>query len=533
MLPPPMAVTPNRRRLIVLIVLLAAAGGWRLSHRAHSLTTGGAATRVGAAETTWQIGELRLQPCTVGKANTQSGVAAWCTRFEVPEDRARPTGRRIGLRVAVIRSNAEKPRADWLVFLDGGPGGAATDDYPQLQGAFGDMARRRHILLVDQRGTGGSNALSCEAADDRSSASSAPADSDTGVVDQRNRIVPDHLAARLNQCLASLGTKSDPAQYTTGAAIADLEALRLALGAPQLNLLGVSYGTRVAQQYATAYPAAVRSVVLDSAVPNTLYLASEHAQNLEASLQAQFARCHTDTACRQRFSDPYAAMHALRRQLQVHPVSVSARDPLTHAPFTRAYGAGDLAATMRLFAYSPLTAALLPLGIDAALKGDITPLQAQEKLIIDVVSERLTDGMGLSVACAEDADGLKHNPADEDTLLGNSLVDYLLHACQSWPRGTRSAGFHQPFRSSAPVLVLAGEFDPVTPPRYAEAIAAGLGNARLLKLRGQGHGVMNAGCMPRLLGQFIDELQPAQLDAACLDRLGYVPAFLSYSGAAP
>jgi pimeloyl-ACP methyl ester carboxylesterase len=141
--------------------------------------------------------------------------------------------------------------------------------------------------------------------------------------------------------------------------------------------------------------------------------------------------------------------------------------------------------------------------------------------------------MGLSVMCAEDADSLRHNPADDESMLGNSLVDVVTRACQTWPRGLRRSDFHAPFQTAAPVLVLAGEFDPVTPMRYGEEIVRPLANARLLKVKGRGHGVMSAGCMPRLLSQFIDELLPAKLDASCLDRLGYVPAFLGYSGAGP
>ena len=526
-----MALDARRRRLIVILVVLAAAGGWRLSQQRAPRRAAPADRPAASAPSTWQAGTLRFQSCTVGKANTQSGAAGWCTRFEVPEDRGRPEGRRISLRVAVIRSTAEQPAADWLVFLDGGPGGAATDDFPQLRAAFADMARRRHILLVDQRGTGGSNALACEDA-----TQSEHLDADAAVVDRRNRIVVDHLKLRLGRCLAALRSRADPAQYTTAAAVDDLEAVRQALGSPRFDLVGVSYGTRVAQQYARAYPEAVRSIVLDSAVPNALYLGNDHARNLESSLKAQFARCSADSACAGRFGDPYARLHELRRRLQQQPVQAAARDPLSHEAFTRPFGAGDLASTARLFAYSPLTAALLPLGVDAALKGDVTPLLSQEKLIIDVVAERLTDGVGLSVACAEDVDGLKHEPADEDTLLGTSLVDYIVHACETWPRGARRADFHAPFQSRAPLLVLAGEFDPVTPVRYGADILRNLGagaNARLLTLKGQGHGVMSAGCMPRLLGEFIDSLQPAQLNAGCLDRLGYVPAFLGYSGAAP
>jgi predicted esterase len=80
-------------------------------------------------------------------------------------------------------------------------------------------------------------------------------------------------------------------------------------------------------------------------------------------------------------------------------------------------------------------------------------------------------------------------------------------------------------RSDRPVLLLSGDLDPVTPARYGEQVARFLPNGRHLVLRGQGHNVMGAGCMPRLMGQFIETADARSLDARCLDRLTYTPLF--------
>jgi pimeloyl-ACP methyl ester carboxylesterase len=309
--------------------------------------------------------------------------------------------------------------------------------------------------------------------------------------------------------------------------------VRQALGAPQLDLIGVSYGTRVAQQYARRYPAAVRSIVLDSAVPNPLALGSEHAGNLEAALKARFATCTHTEPCRQKFGDPYRSLIELRDRLRRAPQTLTARDPVSFAPQPYTFGEDDLAGTVRLFMYSPITAALLPLSISEALHGNFQPLLGQQQLAIDSVSERLTDGVGLSVACAEDADLLAPRPEDAATLLGNSLLDFQRAGCEVWHHGTRPADFHEPFTGALPTLLLAGEYDPVTPPRYASAIASGLPNSRVLLLKGQGHGVMAIGCAPRLVDEFIEHLEPGRLDARCLEALGDTPAFLDFNGAAP
>jgi pimeloyl-ACP methyl ester carboxylesterase len=479
------------------------------------------AARSGGAR---QIGQLSFEACEIGGNAASGTLHAWCTHFDVPEDWEQPQGRHIALRVAVVESTSAQAADDLVVFLDGGPGGAATEDFVAYAPAFAELNRRHRILLVDQRGTGGSNPLRCEASDQEQEAAVVGAD---------NRVDRAVVQAQLRRCLMVLAGRADPRHYTTTAAVRDLEAVRQALGAPRLDLVGVSYGTRVAQQYATRHAAAVRSIVLDSAVPNTLVLGSEHARNLENALQSRFAECRATAACRQRFGDPYDSLRRLRERLRGQPQQLRARDPVSFEPVDERLGAAELAGIVRLYAYSAPSAALLPLTIDEALRGHFEPLLGQARLLSDALVEQLTDGAGLSVSCAEDADRLRPEPRDADTLLGNTLVDYALAACEIWPRGSRPADFHAPFVTPLPVLVLGGEFDPVTPLRYGQAIVQALPNARLLRAPGQGHAVMSAGCMPRLVAEFVTRPEPRKLDDRCLQRLGSVPAFLDFSGAAP
>ena len=156
--------------------------------------------------------------------------------------------------------------------------------------ALAPLRKRHHILLVDQRGTGASNPLDCE--DDLTLEGDKP----------DRRAVPPALGdaaaqqAATRRCLAALAPRAAPQFYaTTDAVRADLEAVRQALGGHALDLVGVSYGTRVAQQYRVRYPQAVRSIVLDSPVPNRVALLSEHARNLEAALQQRLALWWRDT----------------------------------------------------------------------------------------------------------------------------------------------------------------------------------------------------------------------------------------------
>jgi pimeloyl-ACP methyl ester carboxylesterase len=512
----------TRRIALLLVVILAVA--MRYVHRPPARSAPRPAAAVSLADQL-RRGALSLRRCEIGRRGVGgAGTAdAFCTTFDVPEDWDAPAGRHIGLRVAIVKSTAARSDGDPVVFLDGGPGGAATEDYPAIAGALGPLRQRRDILLIDQRGTGGSNALACP----KSTAARQAPGPYAGSSDMASSL------QLVRQCLEAVRIHAAPEHYTTTDAIRDLEAIRQALGAPLLDLLGVSYGTRVAQQFAARYPRSVRSIILDSTVPNVLALGNDHARNLERTLQSLFARCDADERCKQSFGDPYATLYRLRDRLRVQPQALSVRDPSSFEPLHLDFGAGDLAAIVRINAYSPLTAALLPLTLYQADQGNYAPLASQKKWVADDLASQITGGMELSVVCAEDADLLRARPEDAATLLGNTQIAKIQSACSVWPRGLRPADFHEPLTSALPVLVLAGQYDPVTPPAYADEVLRTLSNARLLLARGQGHGVIGAGCMPRLVSQFLDELKPLSLDDRCLLQLGDTPAFIDFNGAAP
>jgi pimeloyl-ACP methyl ester carboxylesterase len=524
------------RNALRIAVAVAAVGwfGWSYlrSHEKSSAPVDAASAPATAASApakplppakpkTWKVGSLTLKSCELGRPGSGARAAAWCATFEVPENRADPHGRKIGLRLALVRSDAAAADRDMVVLLAGGPGEAATESWSMVAPAFEEVLKHHDVVLLDQRGTGGSHPLSCKADED-------DAGDDTALVPDL-----DKTRKEVQACLDEVGKRADPRYYTTTVAVQDLEDVRQALGAPAFDLVGVSYGTRVAQQYLMRHADAVRSVVLDSPVPNQAVLGEDFAANLEHALKLDFAQCTATPACRQRFGDPMQTLYQLRDALRANPHTVSFRDPQSWATVTRPLNEYALAGVVRMFAYTPETAALLPLSIDAAAHGDVGPLLGQAKLLSGDLSGDMNNGMSMSVICSEDADLLKPRPQDADTMLGNHLVDAIQAECSVWPHGARPADFHAPLKSDKPVLILSGELDPVTPPSYGRTILAGLGNARQLLLKGMGHGELVRGCMPKVLARFIDKPDPKDLDAGCLDRLGPTPAYVNFNGATP
>jgi pimeloyl-ACP methyl ester carboxylesterase len=503
---PPMPFPTLRRAMLAAVALVLLATATASAARDAS---------------TRSLGSLAFTPCTLVAPGMPATVKALCTTLDVPEDRNAPDGRKVSLAIAWVPSTSPQASPDPVFMLAGGPGQSARESYPGIAGVFDRVLRSRHVILVDQRGTGGSNRLACLDAEGRNAFS------------ETDDATPEAAARFARDCAARLSKRADLRHYTTSDAVADLDAVRAAIGAETINLVGISYGTRVAQTYLRRYPARVRTVILDGVVPPDLILGSEHAKNLEAALDRQFAICEATPECVERYGRPREALATLRARLREAPIPVRYRHPITGEYEDGELNAAALSTVVRLFAYSPRTAALLPRTLARAAAGEPETLLAQARMIGELVGDQIVHGMQLSVICAEDARKLVADPADADTLLGTAFVEVTLAQCAEWPAGRAPDDFFAPLASDKPVLLFSGEHDPVTPPRYGERALAGYANGRHLVARGAGHNVLPVGCIPRLLAKFLDTADAKGLDAACLDELGDTPPFTGSYGPEP
>lgn len=467
------------------------------------------------------FGQIRFEPCSLQAPGMPVSVEAQCGSLEVPENRDDPGSRRISLGIAWIPVD-EGAEPDPVVLLAGGPGQAAKQAYPMVHGAFRDARRARHVILVDARGTGDSQPLVCRDADGMAAITEGDEDS------------PEQARNFARRCADTLGRDADLRFYSTSEHIDDLEAVRKALGVPQFNLVGVSYGTRVAQQFAKRYPGSTRSIVLDSVVPNSLVLGSDHSANLQAALNQQFARCRDDAACAENLGDPRALLDRVAETLRggdLPPVRFRAARSGEWQEEVPTFG--HLAILLRMYAYSPETATVLPFLLHEAANGRYEAMLAQAESLGANLTEQIYHGMQLSVSCTEDADELRADPSQEGSVIGNQLVEFTRAQCEVWPKGVRDPAFREPLDGDVPVLLLSGELDPVTPPSYADEVASHLSKARHLVLPGQGHSVVGLGCAPKLFAQFLEKLDPSGLDAECLQRLKPLPPFAGPYGWEP
>ncbi|HTY50182.1 MAG TPA: alpha/beta hydrolase [Steroidobacteraceae bacterium] len=511
------------RPATLLLYLLALAGAPGLLRGAvASIGEGAAATGspgAGNSAAAAAAGAgIRFTPCRLVHPSQILAVDAECGHLNVSENPAAPGGRQIALNIARVPAVSENKRPDPLFLLAGGPGQAATVLYTEVAPMLALIHRDRDIILLDQRGTGGSNFLGCPE-------------------DPTPHPTPAQTVTDARDCLAKLATHADPAYYTTSLAVRDLEAVRRALGYAHINLYGASYGTRVAQQYLRRHPAQVRTLILDGVVPPQMNIGVDGAIDAQHSLEHILARCTATPACRQRFGDALATFDAVHRRLLLHPASVSLPDPSTAEPRTLEFGAEDLATVVHIASYGTDQAALLPLDLDQASRGNFIPLAAQLLIYERSLQQDVAEGMYASVICSEDAPGFAtaDRAALALTYMGTAPLADLAATCSVWPRGPVDPDLHAPLVSATPVLLLSGSDDPVTPPVYAREAAAHLSHALQVVLQGLGHGQVTAPCVDRLMQRFLDTAAVTGLDAelACAERARPAPFAVSFAGPPP
>jgi pimeloyl-ACP methyl ester carboxylesterase len=448
-----------------------------------------------------------------------------CGAVSRPLDPGRPEAARIEVHYVVVPALARRKLPDPVFLLAGGPGQSAIALAPQLMPVFARLNQRRDIVFVDQRGTGRSAPLDCE--EPREMALAEAADPPRQL--QRLAACRERLAA-----LPYLRQAANLGLFTTTLAMQDLEAVRRALGAERINLVGASYGTRAALEYQRQFPQAVRRSVLDGVVPPDMALPASAGVDAQAALDGLFAACQAEPACTLEWPALRRDWEALLASL---PRTATVADPLTGQAQTFTLTRELVLGAVRAPLYVPALAAALPAAMAAAARGRFEPLAALAGTLSRRTGPRLFTGMHFSAVCAEDAPRLASSDDAPARDFGRGLAPLYEQACADWPRGAVPADFYRIPPAPAPVLLLSGGLDPATPPRHAQRVAAALGvKAKPVVVPNAGHGLLGSGCVPDLLLRFIDardEADALALDASCVTSMPRPPAFVPPSTERP
>lgn len=439
-----------------------------------------------------------------------AGVDMECGTLEVPADREDPDGGEIELAFGIVKSDAPDLADDPVVYLSGGPGQSTLELVPQgFAQLYEPLATNRDLVLLDQRGTGLSEpSLACDEYTDVALESLG-----SDLPDEELEADALDALAECHERLADDG--ADFADYNSAASAADLEDLRVALDYDEWNLYGISYGARLAQQAMRDHPDGIRSVVLDSAYPADADLYAEMPGNAERAMEALFTTCADDPACAAAYPDLRRTFTDLVGKLNAAPAPITLVDGATGERVEDELDGDALVGFLFDSLYSTELIGRLPEIITEAAAGEFGSIG----LLLGAQTQSLdfqAIGQQLAVQCNEEVsfgsrDDVAAAAADHPLVAGYfesgpSSGSGIFDVCETWDAGEADAEANEALTSDIPTLVLAGDLDPITPPRWGEQIAGDLSQAYFVQFPFTGHGSLPShDCAVDITADFLDQ----------------------------
>lgn len=465
-------------------------------------------------------------PASVSNAESalawQAGYRSAECWFDVPVDRIIECGYlstpadsgKFRLPAVIFRDQSADHRPDPVVYLSGGPGNSSFLEPENIDDWYYwlDTAElSRDLVLLDQRGTGLSEPRwGCE---------------------NYNRFVREVLRVNLSleqeyqraydtihQCLQEVRRQGfKQSDYSTTHSAADLSQLMRALGYEQWNVMGVSYGTRLALEWLRRDGTSIRSLILDSVYPLNKGLLNERPELLHRSLQNLWANCARGDIC----NDPQLlgdTQHIEQRfwqamdRLAANPITLSASNWQGDWPVRVVLNDQRFLSVVYSAQYDSYLHSVI---IDAIneINGEQRGQEALEQVVEHSVNGELSSEFNtlvyLAIECGEtppiNEQEYNQTSAKYPKLQQYTRFDWRYDVCKDFSARKDLQEFHRVFAFDTPTLMLAGELDPVTPVTWARQLQQQARNSQLLVMPSLGHGVTaSSECIHTLLHTFLD-----------------------------
>ncbi len=451
--------------------------------------------------------------------DTPYGFHARCGYVTLPQDYEKPGDGSVAIFFSVIHSASGEKQPDPLVYLVGGPGSSGSQ---LLQTSFRKYLRafagERDIIIIDQRGTGLSDPpLYCREALFRMDE----------ILQSHHREHAELMLEILEDCqqrLKRAGVRFDT--YHSDNSARDIVNVLLALDYEQWNLVGVSYGSRLALVMMRDYPQFIRSVILDSVYPPQADIYVDSYYHGERALGVLFKACAKSESCNTRYPDLKEVFYRLYDRLNMAPMMASYSPPRSQPLEIEISG-------YRL--YDWVFSWLYEVGAIQQIPQIIYDLdrgQAHNAVRFGTAYEAnltsLSLGMHYTVQCQEEYGESVYRDYASLLAAHPHLSGYLRYPvegaatlprlCEMWMAEARPASVNDPVESDLPALLLSGNFDPITPPTYADMAAATLTTSYNFVLPHVGHGVLRSDrCAVDIAVDFINA-PLSEPDSSCIAR---------------
>jgi len=448
---------------------------------------------------------LSLHPCEL--PGIQGDVR--CGTYEVFEDRSANSGRTIKLKIVVLKSLG-KPAPDAVFPLHGGPGAPATGlvELANL-GILGPVRQDHDLVFVDQRGTGGSNPLTCDVDDDTKDITSFFADI----------LPPDKVRA----CREKLQEHADLRLYTTPIAMDDLDEVRAALGYSKIDLLGISYGTIASQVYMRQHPEHVRSAFLVGVATPNIKQPLLFPRSAQHAMDLLFVDCSADETCHTAFPRLQEEFGVVLSRFNNGPLPVELIDPVSKKRAQIRLSRSSFVEGIRLAMYSTDSQRFVPKIIHQAYENDYVPFEVAAVYLSPGAA--VARGVYFTVTCSEGVPFIAAKELAEETkntYVGAERVQRHINACKYWPKGNIAPSYIDPVKSDLPVLMISGEVDGSSPTWFGESALKFLPNGRQLKIRYLGH-QFEGNCLRDIFTSFIKDGSAKNLDTSCTEKIRRPP----------
>lgn len=468
------------------------------------------------------IPRFEVSPCQFDLPDGQvEGETVECGYLVVPENRADPNSPIIKLAVAIFKSTDPNPGPP-MIRLDGGPGGHSVGIVGELLyelPSTPSLLARGDLILLDQRGVGLSEpSLSCPEA--------TQLELDTLAVSLSLEEEASLTQSALQSCYERLMAEGvNLSAYNSAENAADVHDLWQTLGYESVNLYGVSYGTRLALTVMRDHPDGIRSVILDSAFPLQASLYVDTAASSERAFTLLFDACANDSACNNAFPNLKKRFFNTIDALNAEPVTIDITSFTTGDTYEWLMTGDDFYQLMFLSMYATEIIGLIPAIIDLTEGGEYTLASLLAGVFI--LDFNTDFGMYLSVQCSEEVPFQTQADIDAAHQLltpGFRLLEErdpfnIMDACSIWQVNAADASENEPVTSDIPTLVVAGQFDPITPPDYGRQTVANLSRAYFYEFPGAGHGVFDSSYCPLSITlAFLDD-PSASPDDSCISDM--------------
>ena len=457
---------------------------------------------------------------TVEGANcveTPYGYIAHCGYVTLPQDYDDPRRDHVEIYYTLIHSKSRQPQPDPLVYLVGGPGSSGsqlleTSFRAYLRAFAGD----RDIIVIDQRGTGLSNpTLYCREVlfrlDD--------------ILQSRHAEHAELVLEILTDCHQRLSRSGVQfATFHSENNARDIVNVLLSLGYEEWNLVGVSYGSRLALAMMRDNPQYLRSVILDSVYPPQADIYLDSYYSGERALQVLFDACASSESCDARYPDLEAVFYQLYERLNQTPVTATFSPP-RYKTLEIEISGYRLYDWVFSWLYEVSSIQLIPQLIYDLERG--RPENAvRVGAAYEAAMASLSLGMHYTVQCQEEYGSSPNRDYGDMLATHPHLGGYVRYPvegtatlprlCEMWRAEARPPIANHPVTSDIPALLLSGNFDPITPPAYADLADETLTASYSYLLPHVGHGVLRSDrCAVRIAVDFINA-PGSEPDSSCI-----------------